>query len=104
MTTSLDPLDTDARSPRRTDAGHSSVYNTLIYTVFQQPHEQDQAGGVVVALSSANSGEGVTYITSALVKELAICEFSSVAGINTRLLRKLHEPTIESIRKSISGL
>lgn len=104
MTISLDHLETNARSLHRTDTAHGSVFSSLIYTVFQQPHERKGASGIVVALSSANPGEGVTYITSALVEELAQCEFSSVAGINTRLLRRLHEPTIESIRKSISRL
>jgi hypothetical protein len=104
MTTFLGLNDTNARSLHRTDAAQSSVYSTLIYTVFQQPHERDGSTGIVVALSSANPGEGVTHVTSALVKELALCDLNSVAGINTRLLRRLHEPTIESIRKSISGL
>jgi hypothetical protein len=58
---------------------------------------------MVVAVSSINPGEGVTYVTKALVHELARYELSSVAGINARFLRKLHEPTMEALHKSLSG-
>jgi hypothetical protein len=99
MTTSLHYLDKDQS---RTESAQSSVYNTLLYTVFQQPHERDSTG-IVIALSSANPGEGVTYVTRALVKELGNCDLTSVAGINARFLRRLHEPTLEAFRKSLSG-
>src|ERR1700721_3750950 len=101
MTRPLTHLDEDRRSPRAETAQHS-VYHALLYTVFQQPQERDSAG-VVIALSSTNPGEGVTYVTKALVRELARCEFSAVAGINTRFLRKLREPTMEAFRRSLSG-
>ncbi len=80
----------------------SAVFHTLLYTVFQKPRDPD-AGGIVVALSSQNPGEGVTYITRALLHELERSEFTSVAGINMSFLRKLHEPTVEAIRVSLSS-
>jgi hypothetical protein len=89
--------------PSMVEPGQRSVYDTLLYTVFQQPRELDGAG-LVVAISSANRGEGVTYISRALVKELGRSEFTSVAGINVRFLHRLHEPTLETLRQSISGI
>lgn len=85
----------------RTEAGQSSIYHTLLYTVFQKPRESD-SGGVVVAISSANPGEGVTYVARALLYELGKCELTSVAGVSVNFLRKLHEPTLEAIRKFIT--
>jgi hypothetical protein len=81
--------------------GTTSVYQTLLYTVLQKPQEKRE-GGVVIALSSSNPGEGVTYVSRALLHELAKCELISVAGVNVSFLRKLHEPTVEAIRNSLS--
>jgi len=78
-----------------------SIYHTLLYTVLQKPRDKVQ-GGVVIALSSSNPGEGVTYVARALLHELAKCELNSVAGVNVSFLRKLHEPTVEAIRNSIA--
>jgi hypothetical protein len=78
-----------------------SVYQTLLYTVLQKPREKED-GGVVIALSSSNTGEGVTYVARALIRELAKCDMTSTAGLNISFLRRLHEPTVEGIRKSIS--
>ncbi len=78
-----------------------SVYHTLIYTVFQRPRENEDLGAVV-ALTSVNPDEGVTYITRSLVHELASCEFASVARIDARFLRRLHEPTVETLQQSLS--
>ncbi len=100
MNNLLNHLNEDAQSLNHNDSAHCSVFNTLIYTVFQQPRERD-ASGTVLAISSANPCEGVTYIARALVKDLAKCDITSVAGISTRFLRKLHEPTIEAIRESL---
>jgi Mrp family chromosome partitioning ATPase len=88
--------------PLRTASTQGSVYNTLLYTVFQQPHEGD-AAGTVIALSASNPGEGVTHVARELVKEMGKSNLTSVAGINTRFLRRLHEPTMEAFRKSIYG-
>lgn len=77
-----------------------SIYHTLLYTVLQKPREQD--AGVVIALGSSNPGEGVTYVARALLQELASCDLTSVAGVNVSFLRKLHEPTVEAIRKSMA--
>jgi hypothetical protein len=101
MTNSLKYQETGSGS-LAVDAGQRSVFDMLLYTVFQQPDGPDDAG-IVVAISSANRGEGVTFISKALVKELGRCEFTSVAGIDVRFLRKLHEPTLEAFRKSLSG-
>ena len=87
--------------PLTTDAAWGSVYHTLIYSVFQKPREEEKSG-MVVALTSANPDEGVTYITRTLSHELAKCEINSVARINARFLRKLYEPTVEVLRRSLS--
>lgn len=101
MTSTLHQQEKDTR-PLKTASARSSVYNTLLYTVFQQPRERDTSG-IVVALSASNQGEGVTYIAGELVKELGKSDLTSVAGINTQFLRRLHEPTMEAFRKSLSG-
>jgi Mrp family chromosome partitioning ATPase len=71
-----------------------------MYTIFQRPR-QNETEGVVVALTSANRGEGVTFITRALVNELSRSDSNSVAQINARFLRKLYDPTVESLRESM---
>lgn len=91
---------TDNDQALETRGGAKNVYQTLLYTVLQRPLEKSQ-GGVVIGLSSSNSGEGVTYVARALLHELAKCELTSVAGVNVSFLRKLHEPTVEAIRSSI---
>lgn len=78
----------------------SSVFHSMVYTIFQRPR-QNEKEGVVVALTSANRGEGVTYITRSLVNELSRSESNSVAQINARFLRKLYDPTAESLRESM---
>jgi hypothetical protein len=100
MRFSLDRPDTEDRV-QQLDDSRSSVFHTLLYTVLQKPREPD-SGGVVVALGSSNPGEGVTYVARALLHELAKCELTSVAGLNVSFLRKLHEPTVEAIRKHVS--
>jgi hypothetical protein len=85
----------------RNDNGSNSIYHTLLYTVFQKPRDSN-TGGMVVAVSSANPGEGVTYVSRALLYELGKCELTSVAGVSVSFLRKLHEPTLEAIRKYMS--
>jgi hypothetical protein len=82
---------------------HSSIFHTLIYTVFQRPRDPD-SGGVVVAISSPNPGAGVSFVAKALLHELGKCELNSVAGVNMSFLRKLHEPTLEAIENSLSAL
>jgi hypothetical protein len=94
----------DAEIDDRSSEGRStavSVYHSLLYTVLQKPRDKQQ-GGVVIGLSSNNPGEGVTYVARGLVRELAKCELTSVAGVNISFLRKLHEPTVEAIKNSIS--
>jgi Mrp family chromosome partitioning ATPase len=81
----------------------ASLYHTLLYTVLQRPREKHE-GGVVIAISSSNPGEGVTYVSRALVQELAKSDLTSVAGINVSFLKRLHEPTAEAIRKSMERL
>jgi Mrp family chromosome partitioning ATPase len=80
----------------------SSVYHRLLYTVFQRPREMSV--GTVVALTSSNSGEGVTYVARQLANELTGWERTSVACVNVHFLRRLHEPTIEAIRNSLTKL
>jgi hypothetical protein len=81
--------------------GNGSVYQSLLYTVFQRPQERDERG-MVVALASANPGAGVSYITRTLVQELGKWKFNSVAQVNTRALRILCEPSIETFQQSLS--
>lgn len=79
-----------------------SIFHALLYTVFQKPRDP-ALGGVVIAISSCNPGEGVTFVTRALLHELGKYQFNSVAGVNMSFLRKLHEPTLEAIRNSLQG-
>jgi Mrp family chromosome partitioning ATPase len=87
--------------PPASDVMWEKVYHQLIYTVFQKPHEKADAG-MVVALTSANPGEGVTYLTRTICRELAKSEINSVARVNARFLRKLYEPTVEVLHRSLS--
>jgi hypothetical protein len=100
MKTSFNRADIDDCALETRETG-TSIYQTLLYTVLQKPREKAE-GGVVIALSSSNPGEGVTYVARALLHELARCELNSVAGVNVSFLRKLHEPTVEAIRNSIA--
>jgi len=96
----FNPLGIDDRAPR-TQSAEKSIYHTLLYTVLQKPRERS-SGGVVIALSSSNPAEGVTYVSRALLHELTKCDLTSIAGVNVSFLRKLHEPTVAAIRKSMS--
>jgi hypothetical protein len=91
--------DVDKRT-QQAERARSSVYHALLYTVLQKPRDREQ-GGVVIAISSSNPGEGVTYVSRSLLHELTKCELTSVAGVNVSFLRKLHEPTVDAIRKTI---
>lgn len=89
-------------APPRLDGPDGSLFHTLIYTVFQKPRDPE-LGGVVVAISSPSSSEGVTFISRALLQEIGKSGFNSVAGVNLGFLRKLHSPTLEAIRHSLRG-
>jgi len=102
MTHPLGLLDTDERSSKSRNMS-ASVYHRLLYTVLQKPREKEH-GGVVIALGSSNPGAGVTFVARGLLRELAKCELTSVAGVNVSFLRKLHEPTVEAIRNSMSRI
>ncbi len=77
-----------------------SIFHTLLYTVFQKPRDPD-LGGIVIAIGAANPCEGVTFVSRALLQELGKSELNSVSGVNMSFLRKLHEPTLEAIKKSL---
>lgn len=100
MNDSIGLLDINERPSGIADPS-TSVYHRLMYTVLQKPRENHE-GGVVIALGSSNPGAGVTYVARGLLRELAKSELTSVAGVNVSFLRKLHEPTVEAIRKSVS--
>lgn len=100
MNSSIHYLDIDGIPDDTAEERRTSIYHTLLYTVLQKPREKHR-GGIVIALSSSNPGEGVTYVGRALVHELAQSELTSVAGINVSFLKKLHEPTVEAIRSSV---
>jgi len=77
-----------------------SVFDALLYTVFQKPRDPE-LGGVVVAIGASNPCEGSTFVARALLQELGRSELNSVAGVNMSFLRKLHEPTLEAIKTSL---
>jgi hypothetical protein len=83
--------------------GNGSVYQSLLYTVFQRPRDSNE-NGMVVALSSATPAAGVSYITRTLVHELAMWKSNSVAQVSTRSLRNLSEPSLEKFQQSLAQL
>ena len=93
-------LSSAAQIPTPMDGADGSMFHTLLYTVFQKPRDPE-LGGVVVAISSPGSSEGVTFVSRALLNELGKSGFNSVAGVNMGFLRKLHEPTLDAIRHSL---
>lgn len=101
MTNLLHHRNEGACTHEQADATLSLVFSTLIYTVFQPPRESD-APGIVVVIGSASPCKSVTYVTRAIAAELSKWNASSVAGINARFLRKLHEPTMDAFRESVS--
>lgn len=93
-------LTTDSATALHSDAFEKSYFDELLYTVFQAPRDPG-LGGVVIAISSCDRGEGGTFIARAILNELDRCHHSSVAGLKVSFLRKLHEPTLEAIRTSL---
>ena len=98
MTISLNcpERDLDGR-PRFDETPMSSIYHRLLYTIFQKPGDLENGDGVVVALTSSNRREGVTYVSRQLASELGRSDMTSVACVNVNFLRRLHEPTAEAI-------
>lgn len=88
--------DLDGR-PRFDDTPMSSIYHRLLYTIFQKPGDLENGDGVVVAFTSSNRREGVTYVSRQLASELGRSDMTSVACVNVNFLRRLHEPTAEAI-------
>ena len=82
------------------DRVRGSIYDTLLYTVLQKPRDGAR-DGIVIAICSSNPGEGVTYVSRTLLRDLAKCKVNSAAGVNVSFLRKLHEPTREGIQRSM---
>jgi len=99
MNETLNLSATGAAHPPLEGVGRS-VFDTLLYTVFQKPRDPE-LGGIVIAIGAANPCEGVTFVVRSLLHELDRSDFNSVAGVNMSFLRKLHEPTLEAIRKSL---
>ncbi len=64
------------------------AYDGLLYTVFQQLRAASNQG-VAVALTSANSGEGVTHTLTALVNSLSRDTSMRTLQIDSRRLRDL---------------
>ena len=64
------------------------AYDGLLYTVFQQLRAASNHG-VAVALTSANSGEGVTHTLTALVSSLSRDTSMRTLQIDSRRLRNL---------------
>jgi hypothetical protein len=67
------------------------AYQGVLYTVFQQLR-QNADHGLVVALTSANSGEGVTHSVGALVSGLSKDPLARTLTVDSRRLRTLTTP------------
>lgn len=67
--------------------------NGLLYTVFQQLRSASE-GGVVVALTSANSGEGVTHSIIALVNTLSKDKNVRILRLDARHLTEINCPPV----------
>lgn len=78
-----------------------SPFQSLLYTVFQRPREED-GRGMVVGITSADSGAGVSYVTRNLVHELGKWKVNAVAQVNVRALRNLGDPSVETFQESMS--
>lgn len=80
--------DTPAPSLPRSFARDSSpAYDGLLYTVFQQLRAS-ATHGIAVALTSANSGEGVTHSLAAIVNSLSRDTGMRILQIDSRRLRE----------------
>ena len=99
MTATLNLSAADTAQPI-VEGVRGSVFDALLYTVFQKPRDPE-LGGVVVAIGASNPCEGSTFVARALLQELGRSELNSVAGVNMSFLRKLHEPTLEAIKTSL---
>ena len=99
MTATLN-LSADGTAQPIVEGVRGSVFDALLYTVFQKPRDPE-LGGVVVAIGASNPCEGSTFVARALLQELGRSELNSVAGVNMSFLRKLHEPTLEAIKTSL---
>jgi hypothetical protein len=64
------------------------AYEGILYTVFQQLR-QNAAHGLAIALTSANSGEGVTHSLQALVAGLGRDSLARTLTVDSRRLRSL---------------
>jgi Mrp family chromosome partitioning ATPase len=64
-----------------------SAYQGLLYTILQQPPEREH-GGLVIALTSANSGEGVTHTVRTLAGELSEFSHGAVARVDLERLKR----------------
>ncbi len=65
----------------------SSPYYGLLYSIFQQPRER-QEKGLVVAVTSACSGEGVSYVTRRIADQLEEHSPGSVLLVNISELHR----------------
>lgn len=88
----LAPPPTDAPAPGSyAETPDAPAYDGLLYTVFQQLRASSNQG-VAVALTSANSGEGVTHTLTALVSSLSRDTRMRTLQIDSRRLRDLSCP------------
>ena len=69
-------------------AGTPAAYEGLSYTVFQQLR-RETSEGLVIAFTSANTGEGVTHTIEALLRELARDVNGRTLSADSRILRRL---------------
>lgn len=65
----------------------SSPYYGLLYSIFQQPRER-QEKGLVIAVTSACSGEGVTHVTRRIADQLEEHSPGSILLVNISELHR----------------
>jgi Mrp family chromosome partitioning ATPase len=75
----------------------AQAYDGLLYTVFQQLRAASSEG-VIVALTSANSGEGVTHSVAALVGSLSKDHRTRILQVDSRRLSEIGFPPEEIIQ------
>jgi Mrp family chromosome partitioning ATPase len=71
------------------------AYEEMLYTIFQQ--NQPHGEGQVVALTSANPGEGVTYIADTLATQLGRYPLNTIACVDSRRLSELESAPEEIV-------
>jgi hypothetical protein len=102
----MDVDDMEVNERRPNDMPTTSAvpaYEGLLYTVFQKLRQVGEpgdaaakpSGGVAIAFTSANSGEGVTHTVEALLRGLSRDASCRTLVADSRYLRRLTRPAVE---------